>query len=561
MPTRRYLLLPALTSLLSLLHACAAPPPPAAPPPSAPVEHAGERARPAETAESEKELAPPPASEKSSFRSVGSIPDAVQIFARAPGEAWIARATDVVGALRGGTLQETPKMVRRGAAGRFGMNSLLALAPGAGEDLWGSWIFQDGRMGATWLERWDGSQWKSANVRTPSAFVIAQIVKTTDERVLALQQPQMGPMGGFAKVLVLSGKATSAPRIGRRSEKMPPYAFGGCAQTVIPEAMLPLDDGAVALVGTRCSVKEDDEHFVLAVERFDKAGKSLGVREIDPGLTSPDASAHLAVVSLPGGPLVLQIDEWRKGAANQSHVLFVRPKGDDVSVVKMADHADHAEGFAADTHGNVYFAAPKAAEPGAAFGVFRSDPTGAVTPLVLPLGAEVRGAAPGIVATSPDDVWVFTFSGGSTGVWRNKTDAQAISGTFADDAATRSASEAGGGSSEPPTFAKAFGPSCGSPFVLLFTLAKTAAADYDFPSTRDAVKGHTELAGARFFEFSRGGKRYFGASVPTGEMGKKLVKIVSDKVKGSTPQLVCDAPSATRIVDIDLATGKINAGP
>ena len=133
-------------------------------------------------------------------------------------------------------------------------------------------------------------------------------------------------------------------------------------------------------------------------------------------------------------------------------------------------------------------------------------------------------------------------------------------GAFADNEQARLAKlgdAAGGG---PPSFATAFGPSCGSPFVLLFTLAKTAPAGYDFPSTRDALKGHVELSGARFLEFTRGGKRFFGASVPTGDLGKKLVAIVAGKVKGSTPQLVCDAPTATRTLDIDLATGKLT-GP
>ena len=89
-------------------------------------------------------------------------------------------------------------------------------------------------------------------------------------------------------------------------------------------------------------------------------------------------------------------------------------------------------------------------------------------------------------------------------------------------------------------------------------LGRGAPADYDYPATRAALKGHQELASdVSFVEFSREGRRYFGARVPDFEVGKKLAKLVKTKVAGSTPELVCHDPAVQRTLSIDLATGEL----
>jgi hypothetical protein len=100
---------------------------------------------------------------------------------------------------------------------------------------------------------------------------------------------------------------------------------------------------------------------------------------------------------------------------------------------------------------------------------------------------------------------------------------------------------------------------CETRFVLLYTLARKAPADYDYPATRKALKGHRELAveGVRLVEFEREGRRYFGARVPDFDLGEKLAKLVKEKVPGSTPELVCLDPLENRTLDIDLTTGEL----
>ena len=108
---------------------------------------------------------------------------------------------------------------------------------------------------------------------------------------------------------------------------------------------------------------------------------------------------------------------------------------------------------------------------------------------------------------------------------------------------------------------------CQTPFVLLYTLGKKAPPDYDYPSTRDALRGHREFAveGVEFIEFERMERRYFGARIPDFDLGKKLAKLVKDKVPGATPELVCHDPPAKRTLTVDLtaaanpAAAKTNA--
>ena len=85
---------------------------------------------------------------------------------------------------------------------------------------------------------------------------------------------------------------------------------------------------------------------------------------------------------------------------------------------------------------------------------------------------------------------------------------------------------------------------------------KSAPADYDFPQTRGAVRGHKELLGSEFAEIDLDGKRLLAAKVPSIEVGSQLVRLVSQSVHGTRPELVCFTPKVTRGVVFDLeATG------
>jgi hypothetical protein len=99
---------------------------------------------------------------------------------------------------------------------------------------------------------------------------------------------------------------------------------------------------------------------------------------------------------------------------------------------------------------------------------------------------------------------------------------------------------------------------CKSLFAVLYKLSRVAPPDFDFPLTREALKGHGEFADVRFAETEDGGSRYLVAYVPSLKKGQKLVTLVRDKVKSSSPQLLCGEPPKTnRTIEIDLRTGAL----
>lgn len=101
-------------------------------------------------------------------------------------------------------------------------------------------------------------------------------------------------------------------------------------------------------------------------------------------------------------------------------------------------------------------------------------------------------------------------------------------------------------------------PGCKEPFVQMFKLNKVAPADYDFPLTRKALKGHTEFGGVGFLEAQDGPHRYFIAKVKTVEQGRKLAEVIRKGVKDSSPQVLCGQPAkVNRELKIDLRSGDL----
>lgn len=104
--------------------------------------------------------------------------------------------------------------------------------------------------------------------------------------------------------------------------------------------------------------------------------------------------------------------------------------------------------------------------------------------------------------------------------------------------------------------AKPFTRGCKDGFVVLYKLSRVAPPDYDFPLTRDALKGHTELSDVRFAEGEDLGTRYLVAFVPSPAKGQKLIKLVEAKVQNARPQMLCGSPpKINRELKFDLRTG------
>jgi hypothetical protein len=92
---------------------------------------------------------------------------------------------------------------------------------------------------------------------------------------------------------------------------------------------------------------------------------------------------------------------------------------------------------------------------------------------------------------------------------------------------------------------------------VLYGFTKTTPDDYDFPLSRKALKGHTELETTRFVVTKDYGQKFFSALSPSYADAKKLAAIIEKEVKGSKPQVVCAQPEILRELSIDLKTGEV----
>jgi hypothetical protein len=169
-------------------------------------------------------------------------------------------------------------------------------------------------------------------------------------------------------------------------------------------------------------------------------------------------------------------------------------------------------------------------------GVWRRPRGGAWSRIALPEGAQANG----VIAVSNSDVWA---------LYREK-DRLIV---FAP---------------KPPRWPLVIGPpegevpkappataSCATPFVLMYVVnGDKVGTDYDFPLTRKALKGHTELAGMALVLTEH---YQVGAFVPSLEMGEKLAAVIRDNVKGQKPQVVCMAPRVRVEIPVDLETGEL----
>lgn len=98
---------------------------------------------------------------------------------------------------------------------------------------------------------------------------------------------------------------------------------------------------------------------------------------------------------------------------------------------------------------------------------------------------------------------------------------------------------------------------CPSIYVMLYGMTRSTPKNYDYPLTREAVKGHPEFADVVFAETEELGQHYFGAFVPGYELSRKLVKLVATKVPGTKPVALCRNPKKVRLLKFDLVTGTV----
>ncbi len=98
---------------------------------------------------------------------------------------------------------------------------------------------------------------------------------------------------------------------------------------------------------------------------------------------------------------------------------------------------------------------------------------------------------------------------------------------------------------------------CTDLVAILARVSKSAPADYDFPQTRAALRGHDEVLEAELVEIEIDGKRLLAAKVKSIEAGTRLVDIETRGVRGTRPELVCTRPKVTRALTFDVQTGRL----
>ena len=112
---------------------------------------------------------------------------------------------------------------------------------------------------------------------------------------------------------------------------------------------------------------------------------------------------------------------------------------------------------------------------------------------------------------------------------------------------------------------------CKTPFVILLRLGydvtKKGSATYvydrksDYPSVRQAIKATPGLGpSVDLVELVSGDQRYLGARVANVAAGRDLAQAVAKKVTGFVevrPEVVCGTPREERVIQVDVATGKV----
>jgi hypothetical protein len=83
---------------------------------------------------------------------------------------------------------------------------------------------------------------------------------------------------------------------------------------------------------------------------------------------------------------------------------------------------------------------------------------------------------------------------------------------------------------------------CPDLFVLLHTIGKRTPRGFDYPLTRQALKGHAEFASVVFVEGESLGRRYLGANVRDLVESRHLAAVIAEGIPGASPTLACGGP-------------------
>lgn len=419
-----------------------------------------------------------------------------------------------------------------GMTGSF--ETLLGFLPNG---LYASVVRPTGRTGFSEIYKWTGTKWISdyASKATTSVIEIQPWINGTVlvvEMHSLLGQYQFSAWPASTKVFV--------PEPRKMKWDAPSDA---CGLEFVPKVLRTLPSGHAFMVGDSCTVVNGKAKEQVAIKRW-SATEPKGMLDELPEGTNPG----FAVVNL-----VLQNEKDAYVAANLSPV-----RGGGGKTQNDAPYLAHFDGktwtadtlpfrggissMDVDTQGTVWLVSLEG-------GVYSKRTAGTWAPVTLPATSDAAQPirARSIWSRGPGDEWVTGTDGKRYFVMHS---GPAVEKTVLPNhqAMTDVVEELAMPS--PLTW------HCTTPFVLIYTLSKVAPPDFDYPATREALKGRREFADARFVEFKRLDKRYMGAFVTDAQMGKKLVELVKQKIPNSTPQLACHSPKPSRELDFGLSAGK-----
>lgn len=468
----------------------------------------------------------------SPFHVLGELPGPITIYPVGD-RAFLANEQRLALQLVGDDVAFDPKL-ERGVWRPEAPQDLYAVTSIAGrwpDATWISTVHAAGRTGLSRLRRWNGTSWAGAT-ETREGDMVFGIEPWSGGRLLALVQAGMMFDASFR---IVSGDHDVTLPVPSKPKVQESF----CYTRVRAEAFAALPSGHVFIVGPQC----DDDGAVrgLALEHWAPGQKQGRVEPLPSSDSAADVGVTAMAVLAPNNVLVAL---GGNGPSDQPQVnLLLLWDGQRwteqplpvASGIHQFWKGATGELFARGGNGSLWFKAPDAAWT--------------EIPLPRRLGdSAARTHIQSLWSPAAGDTWAIATPGPENA-------RSFLLHTHPAKGALPSPDEMAHKEQElrlpgPPT------EYCETPFVLLYTLGKKAPPKYDYPATRAALRGHTELQDKlTFVEFEREGRRYFGAKVPDFELGKGLAKLVKDKVPGSTPQLVCHDPLVTRTLQIDLKTG------
>jgi hypothetical protein len=479
----------------------------------------------------------------SPFHVIGELPMEAQLFG--VGErGFVASLGGIAFSLIGDDVIHDPLLQRGFNDGAmFQIDGITGRWP---DGAWLATVHPAGRTGYSKLWQWDGKRW-AYKQSTDESFVIHSIRPWIGGRQLAVEQ---AGMMFDARFRIVSGdKKIAVPTFTKL-----PKPLGFCATELQVRAFETFPSGEILAVGQRCDA---DGVVGLGVERW-APGATKGVLET---LPQTNVSNDGRTYCTPNGMVARSpTDVWVSAQKELS-------SAEDRKRETYLAHFDGTTWKTIETNLPSAIASLTLGGDGALFAttenreLFTGKSPSTFVPVPFPAvlaTSATRLEVESFWSRAPGDLWAIVATTQGSGNHNRKTLRRHLVHTRPASGPLPTAEQF----EQKERAYRVPGPPvdwCETPFVLLYTLGKNTPADYDYPSTRSALKGHREflVPGVEFVEFERTGQRFFGARMPDFSLGKRLAALVKEKVPGSTPELVCHNPAAIRTLAIDLATGEV----